>query len=69
MFRAHPGDATRVADTLESTRLDIERRLTEIQVELDGIGSTFGMQPRRSVLTREKNELLDQLLALRSVAV
>lgn len=68
MVSAAPGDASRVAEALESSRLDIVRRLSEIQSELDEIGPTFGMQPRRSALTREKNELLDQLLALRSVA-
>lgn len=68
MVHAAPEDASRVADALESSRLDIERRLTEIQAELDAIGPTFGMQARRSSLTREKNELLDQLLALRAVA-
>ena len=69
MVRAVPGDASRVAEAVESSRLEIEHRLTEIQIELDAIGPTFGMQWRRSILTREKNELLDQLLALRSVAV
>ncbi len=69
MVRAIPGDALRVADALESSRLEIEERLSAIQAELDSIGPTFGLQARRSTLTREKNELLDQLLALRAVAI
>ena len=57
-----------VAGAVERSRSVIERRLTEIQAELDTIGSTFGMQWDRARLTREKNELLDQLLGLRCVA-
>jgi hypothetical protein len=45
-------------------RKTIERRLIEIQAELDHIGTTFGMQDERARLSREKDELLDRLLAL-----
>lgn len=60
-------EETTLAAALRTSRSDVERRLVEIQIELDEIGRTFGMQARRSELTREKNELLDQLLALRCV--
>lgn len=42
----------------------IKARLTDIQAELDEIGTTFGMNRRRLELNREKNELLDALLDL-----
>ena len=58
--------ARMLAEALEHSRSQIERRLGEIQAELDDIGPTFGMQWRRTELNREKNDLLDQLLGLRS---
>jgi hypothetical protein len=60
--------ADMVMGAVERSRSAIERRLTEIQTELDGIGTTFGMQWDRVRLNREKNDLLDQLLGLRCLA-
>ena len=68
MFRTHSRPVTSAADPADAGRTRIQRRLVEIQQDLDDIGPTFGMQARRAALTREKNELLDQLLLLRSVA-
>ncbi len=67
-IRALPIEADMVVEALQLSRAEIERRLVEVQAELDEIGPTFGMQRRRSELNREKNDLLDQLLGLRSVA-
>jgi hypothetical protein len=61
-----PGDATIGAENLE--RYEIELLLAAIQVELDDIGPTFGMQRRRSELKQWKDELLDRLLELRRAA-
>lgn len=47
-------------------RNTIERRLVEIQAELDRMGTTFGMQSERVRLSREKDELLDRLLSILS---
>jgi hypothetical protein len=58
---------TAMADLVNRGRARIHARLVEIQAELDLIGPTFGMQWRRNELTREKNELLDQLGYLRGV--
>ena len=52
---------------IEINTAEIQKRLVAIQDELDEIGPTFGMNARRSQLKRDKNELLDQLLGLRSV--
>ena len=57
-----------VTRAVERSRSAIERRLTEIQAELDEIGTTFGMQWDRVRLNREKDELLDQLLGLSCLA-
>jgi len=57
-----------VAGAVQRSRSAIERRLTEMQAEIDEIGTTFGMQWERVRLNREKDELLDQLLGLRCVA-
>lgn len=54
-----------VAEALERAVAAVHERLVEVQAELDDIGPTFGMQWRRTQLGREKNELLDQLLAMR----
>ena len=61
-FFMKTGPAGTAVTSIESNRASIERRLTEIQAELDEIGPTFGMQSRRAELTHEKNALLDQLL-------
>jgi len=66
-FFMQTGRAGTAVTSIDDNRPSIERRLTEIQSELDDIGPTFGMQSRRAELTREKNALLDQLLD--SVAV
>jgi hypothetical protein len=66
-FFVKPGSTGTAVSSIESPRASIERRLTEIQTELDEIGPTFGMQARRAELTREKNALLDQLLESMSV--
>jgi len=60
--------ASMVAAAVASCVREIERRLVEVQAELDDIGPTFGMAARRAALKREKNELLDQLLAVRAAA-
>jgi hypothetical protein len=61
-FFMKTGPAATTVTVADGGRAGIERRLTEIQVELDEIGPTFGMQARRAELTREKNTLLDRLL-------
>jgi len=53
--------------TLEGRRADIQHRLKDIQAELDEIGPTFGMEPQRRELRREKDELLDELSMLLSI--
>jgi hypothetical protein len=60
--------ADAVVAALKGWRGAVEVRLAEIQVELDEIGPTFGMQGRRAELGREKDRLLDELLGLRSAA-
>lgn len=60
--------AALVDEALKKSEAAVHERLVEVQAELDDIGPTFGMQYRRTELTREKNELLDQLLGLRSAA-
>jgi hypothetical protein len=53
--------------TLADRRTDVQQRLMEIQAELDEIGPTFGMGPRRRELCREKDTLLDELCMLLSL--
>lgn len=48
------------------SREEIQSCLSEIQVELDGIKITAGMERRRRELRAERDRLLDQLLELQS---
>lgn len=68
MFSTQLRPVTSAAQYAAAGRARIERRLIEIQRDLDEIGPTFGMQARRSQLTREKNDLLDRLIQLRALA-
>lgn len=69
MTAQSPSDADATLELIVAiNRMAVQKRLTEVQAELDEIGTTFGLNAERARLRREKDDLLDQLLGLRAIA-